>query len=144
MIINVQTCSEFFKHIQMETPIIKERFSPEIKTFTKAEFLEYLGTSSKSSDGSLIANKDELAKYSTYKLNKMFSINGYRITKLKKEITLIADQKRSNMIENDQKCSKTIENDQKRPNVVEAIKILDEKITYVIEVLREHGWIESD
>jgi ribosomal protein L29 len=140
----------------METPIIKERFSPEIKTFTKAEFLEHLAN-----------NKDELAKYTTYKLNKMFAINGYRITKLNKEIALISDrwksktiendQTCSNSIENDQKHSNTIENDQKRSNVlendqkrsntinmVEALKILDEKITYVIEVLREHGWIESD
>jgi hypothetical protein len=116
----------------MTVPIIREHFSPEIKTFTKERFLEYL-----------VSHKDELTKYSTFKLNKMFSINEYRITKLNKEITLTTDHYKPT--KNDQPQSNSIENDQTRSNsinMVEALKILDEKITYVIEVMREHGWIE--
>ena len=55
-----------------------EKFSPDLTIFeNKEEFAEYLNE-----------HRDELNKFSTCKLNKMFSIPDYRITKIKGEISL--------------------------------------------------------
>ena len=68
-----------------EQPQIKtiEKFSPDVMEFeNKEEFAEYLDK-----------HREELDKETTQKLNKMFSIKGYRITKIKGEISLRADSK---------------------------------------------------
>ena len=65
---------------QRQLPQIKviERFSPDIISFdTKDEFIEYLND-----------HKEELDKMTTQKLNKMFQITDYRITKIQGEISL--------------------------------------------------------
>ncbi len=69
-----------FSKTSQPPPIpIKERYEPEILSFTRDEFIDYLES-----------NKDALKGYTTYKLNKMFDIEGYRITRVKGEIGLIA------------------------------------------------------
>ena len=66
-----------FKKPSPEIKVI-EKFSPDLTIFeNKEEFAEYLNE-----------HRDELNKFSTCKLNKMFSIPDYRITKIKGEISL--------------------------------------------------------
>ena len=66
-----------FKKPSPEIKVI-EKFSPDLTIFeNKEQFAEYLNE-----------HRDELNKYSTCKLNKMFSIPDYRITKIKGEISL--------------------------------------------------------
>lgn len=66
-----------FKKPSPEIKVI-EKFSPNTTIFeNKEQFAEYLDE-----------HRDELNKYSTCKLNKMFSIPDYRITKIKGEISL--------------------------------------------------------
>lgn len=66
-----------FKKDLPEMKII-EKFSPDVTVFeTKEDFIEYFDK-----------NKDELNKLTTQKLNKMFNINGYKITKLLGEVSL--------------------------------------------------------
>ena len=70
-----------------EQPQIKtiEKFSPDVIEFeSKEEFAEYLDK-----------HREKLEKETTQKLNKMFSINGYRITKIKGEISLRAHSAKS-------------------------------------------------
>ena len=70
-----------------EQPQIKtiEKFQPDVMEFeSKEEFAEYLDK-----------HREELEKETTQKLNKMFSINGYRITKIKGEISLRAHSAKS-------------------------------------------------
>ena len=47
-------------------------------------------------------NKDEVDKLTTHKLNKMYHIIGYRITKIKGELMLKEDKKVKNEEENDE------------------------------------------
>ena len=69
-----------FKKPLPEIKII-EKFSPDITEFeNKEEFIEYLQD-----------NKEEMDKLTTQKLNKMYHIKGYKITKLKGEICLKKD-----------------------------------------------------
>ena len=82
-----------FSKTSQPPPIpIKERYEPEILSFTRDEFIDYLES-----------NKDALKGYTTYKLNKMFDIEGYRITRVKGEIGLIAkkDEVGESKIESD-------------------------------------------
>lgn len=66
-----------FKKPSPEIKVI-EKFSPDLIMFeNKEQFAEYIDE-----------HRDELNKYSTCKLNKMFSIPDYRITKIKGEISL--------------------------------------------------------
>ena len=66
-----------FKKQSPEIKVI-EKFSPTTTIFeNKEQFAEYLDE-----------HRDELNNYSTCKLNKMFSIPDYRITKIKGEISL--------------------------------------------------------
>ena len=66
-----------FKKQLPEIKII-EKFSPDITEFeNKEEFIEYLQS-----------NKEDMDKLTTQKLNKMYHIKGYKITKLKGEICL--------------------------------------------------------
>ena len=69
-----------FKKQLPEIKII-EKFSPDITEFeNKEEFIEYLQS-----------NKEDMDKLTTQKLNKMYHIKGYKITKLKGEICLKKD-----------------------------------------------------
>ena len=70
-----------------EQPKIKtiEKFQPDVMEFeNKEEFAEYLER-----------HREELEKETTQKLNKMFSIQGYRITKIKGEISLRSSSPKS-------------------------------------------------
>ena len=70
-----------------EQPQIKtiEKFQPDVMEFeSKEEFAEYLDK-----------HREELEKETTQKFNKMFSINGYRITKIKGEFSLRAHSSKS-------------------------------------------------
>ena len=58
---------------------IKERYEPEVMSFTKDEFIDYLAD-----------HAETLKEITTYKLNKMFDIEGYRVTKIRGEVGLIA------------------------------------------------------
>jgi hypothetical protein len=102
---------------------VLEPFTPEKTVFTKDEFIRFLSL-----------HKEDLSTYSTYKLNKLFSINGYRITKLKGEISLVKIHKIAN------ESSPT----PVREVSLAALKILDEKINYVIEVLRDNKMIPEE
>ena len=81
-----------FKKSSPEIKVI-EKFSPDLIIFeNKEEFAEYLNE-----------HRDELNKYSTCKLNKMFSIPDYRITKIKGEISLKKNKNEVvNELDNDQ------------------------------------------
>jgi hypothetical protein len=71
------------KKVEVEPPVIKkikeiEAYEPEVKEFKKKEeFEKYLPT-----------RMDELKEITTYKLDKAFTVRGYRITKTKGEIGL--------------------------------------------------------
>jgi hypothetical protein len=97
---------------------ILEEFKPEKQIFNKEEFLKYLSL-----------HRDDLKDTSTTKLDKMFSINGYRITKIKGEIAVRTD----NFIPKENRTFKS--ND---------LKILDDKINFIIDVLKEKGLIEDE
>ena len=74
--LNMSSVIKFKKQLP-EIKVI-EKFSPNITSFeSKEEFIEYLSD-----------HKDEMDKLTTQKLNKMFNIKGYRITKLNGEISL--------------------------------------------------------
>jgi 6-phosphogluconolactonase (cycloisomerase 2 family) len=101
---------------------ILEPFTPKRTTFTKDEFIKYLSL-----------HKDDLLTYTTYKLNKMFSIAGYRITKLKGEISLVAEKQNSR------------ENINVSNGVSSSVvKLLDEKINYIIDVLKDNNLIPTE
>jgi hypothetical protein len=97
---------------------VLEKFKPEKQIFNKEEFFKYLSL-----------HRDEIKDISTKKLNKMFSTNGYRITKIKGEIAI----RTNNFIPKENRTFKS--ND---------LKILDDKINFVIDVLKEKGLIEDE
>jgi 6-phosphogluconolactonase (cycloisomerase 2 family) len=97
---------------------ILEPFTPKMTTFTRDEFIKYLSL-----------HKNDLLTYTTYKLNKMFSIGSYRITKLKGEISLVA--KKQNIRENVGVSSSVV-------------KLLDEKINYIVDVLKDNNLIATE
>jgi hypothetical protein len=65
----------------------------------------------------------------------MISIAGYRITKLKKEISLTTNR----YIPFDRMNENTNKN-----SINEAIDLLNKKVNYIIDVLKENGLIGSD
>ena len=78
-----QSKSKPVKEVEKEPIEIKvlEKYSPEvIECDSKEEFAEYLAE-----------NLAEMNKMTTQKLNKTYSIKGYRITKLKEKISLKKD-----------------------------------------------------
>jgi hypothetical protein len=104
-----------------ETTIkVFEEYKPEKMVFEKKEdFIKYLSI-----------HLPDAKHLSTYKLNKKFSVKGYRITKVKGEISLTT-------------------NHYIPKHTVDAksdtdLKILDDKINYIIEVLKEKHIIEVD
>jgi hypothetical protein len=101
-----------------ENPIkVYEEFKPEKQTFTKEEFINYLKD-----------HKDDLKNVTTYKMNRRFTIKGYRINRIRGELCLVVNRYIS-------KENKPIGKD---------LKILDEKINYVILVLKDHDLIPDE
>jgi hypothetical protein len=101
---------------------ILEPFTPKRTTFTKDEFIKYLSL-----------HKDDLLTYFTYKLNNMFSIARYWITKLKGEISLVAEKpnnRESICVGNNSSSS--------------VLKLLDEKINYIIHVLKDNNLVPTE
>lgn len=99
---------------QLPTIPIKEKYEPEILNFTRDEFIDYLES-----------NKEALKDYTTYKLNKMFDIEGYRITRVKGEIGLIA--KKEEFQEHEPKIESGLE---------AKIDILISKIDTILSILQ--------
>lgn len=88
-----------FKKPSPEIKVI-EKFSPNTIVFeTKEQFAEYLDE-----------HKDELNTYSTCKLNKMFSIPDYHITRIKGEISLKKCKNETSNEVNDGKINELIDN----------------------------------
>lgn len=91
---------------------VKEKFEPEPVIFdSKEEFAEHVED-----------KREELNKLTTYKLNKMYQIDGYRITKIKGEISLIA----------------TRDDDKNDDQYTEVLKKLDQ----IIDLINEFSIIE--
>ncbi|MPM57520.1 hypothetical protein SDC9_104342 [bioreactor metagenome] len=77
---NDKNMPKLMKNVKTEPINLKiiEKFSPTIISFeTPEEFKEYLSE-----------NIEELKNWTTQKLNTQYHINGYRITKIKGEISL--------------------------------------------------------
>ncbi len=77
---NDKNLPKLMKNVKTEPINLKiiEKFSPTIISFeTPEEFKEYLSE-----------NIEELKNWTTQKLNTQYHINGYRITKIKSEISL--------------------------------------------------------
>jgi hypothetical protein len=107
-----------------ETTIkVFEEYKPEKMVFEKKEdFIKYLSI-----------HLPDVKHLSTYKLNKKFSVKGYRITKVKGEISLTTNR----YLPKDVVDTKETKSDTD-------LKILDEKINYIMEVLKEKHIIEVD
>jgi hypothetical protein len=100
-----------------------EEYKPERMMFEKKEdFIKYLSI-----------HLSDVKQLSTYKLNKKFSVKGYRITKVKGEISLVANHYLpKNVTEvKETKCDSDL-------------KILDDKINFIIDVLKEKHIIDID
>ena len=107
-----------FKKPSPEIKVI-EKFSPNTTIFeNKEQFAEYLDE-----------HRDELNKYSTCKLNKMFSIPDYRITKIKGEISL-------------KKYVKPPVNEQKETDLRTDINKIKDTLNSLITQLYDKGLIE--
>jgi len=105
-----QNKSKKVKRSDSEPPVVKiiEKFSPDPIHFdSKEEFIDHLTD-----------NKDDMDKMSTRKLNKMFTIDGYKITKLKGEISL-----------------KSIKGSIKIANNSDVLDDINEKLQYIINLL---------
>lgn len=113
-----KTISKSIKKIERDPVEIKiiERFSPEvIKLQTPTEFFEYIQE-----------DLDNYKTITTQKLNKMFDVDGYRVTKIKGEIHLKkSDLKDQNEIS----------------DLKDAINDLAEQLEAIKEVLRENHLI---
>jgi hypothetical protein len=95
-----------------------EEYKPERMSLEKKEdFIKYLSI-----------HLSDVKYPSTNKLDKKFSVKGYRITKVKGEISLAT---------NHYLPKNTIETKNNSD-----LKILDDKINYIIEVLKEKNIIE--
>jgi hypothetical protein len=105
---------------------VLEKFEPEKKVFTKDDFLRYLEL-----------HKNELKDISTFKLNKMFSIKGYQITRIKKEIRLKITSYIPKIIAYKNR-------DNGASDISADLKLLDDKIDYIIQVLKDHDMIPSE
>ena len=102
---------------------ILEEFKPEVKVFERKEdFVKYLGV-----------NINDLKGLSTYKLNKMFKVNGYRVTKIKGEIGLATNHYVPKSDGGKKKKEEEVDE--------EAIKLLNEKVDYIFEILRDNKLI---
>lgn len=113
-----KTISKSIKKIERDPVEIKiiERFSPEvIKLQTPTEFFEYIQE-----------DLDNYKTITTQKLNKMFDVDGYRVTKIKGEIHLKkSDLKDQNEIS----------------DLKDAINDLAEQLEAIKEVLRANHLI---
>jgi hypothetical protein len=109
---------------------VLEKFEPEIKVFTKDDFLKYLEL-----------HKNDLKEISTFKLNKMFSIKGYQITRIKNEIGLKISSYIPKNIAYKNKNNTITENNN---NFLNDLKLLDDKIEFIIQVLKEHEMIPNE
>jgi hypothetical protein len=107
---------------------ILEPITVDKKIFSKEDFIKYLSL-----------HKDELEKFSTNRLNKMFSIPKYRITKIKGSITLMINNYKSVRERNTDG-----KNDDLKDDLRDDLKLLDEKIEYIISVLKENNLITDE
>ena len=115
-----------FKKPSPEIKVI-EKFSPNTTILeNKEQFAEYLDE-----------HRDELNKYSTCKLNKMFSIPDYRITKIKGEISL---KKYVKPVVNEQK--ETDENSANINDLRTDINKIKDTLNSLITQLYDKGLIE--
>ncbi|GHU21750.1 hypothetical protein FACS189472_14540 [Alphaproteobacteria bacterium] len=109
---------------------VLETFTPKLTKFNnKEEFLKYLDI-----------HKMDLKDTSTYKMNKMFSIPGYRITKIKGEIGLMT----AHYIPKDERGGNKDINTLSNGVKIEDLKLLDNKINYIIEILKENSLINDE
>jgi hypothetical protein len=105
---------------------IVEAFTPNQMVFdSKEDFIKYMNS-----------RLPEFKDYSTYKLNKLFAVKGYRVTKIKGEIGLCTDHYISK-----EKLKGKVSNG---PDVTRDMKLLDEKIAYLTQVLKDNGLIEDE
>jgi hypothetical protein len=150
---------------------IIETFTPEVVTFKdKTEFVKYMNV-----------HASDLKNTSTFKLNKMFVVPNYRITKIKGDIGLRTDQyipkektlsaaggngngktgaESEALAESTtQQIMQTIESsiEERNENIdtniqilnekieksFSNIKILDDKINFLIEILRDNGFLDN-
>ena len=96
---------------------ILERFSPAVINFGSIdEFKSYLDE-----------NEEEMNKLSTVKLNRLYHIDGYRITKLQGKISLRKIHKNDH--------STTDDNTDRLALIEESIVILSEKINEIVKVI---------
>jgi hypothetical protein len=119
----VETEIKRVRKVKPEPPVVNktkviEAYELEVKVFQKKEkFEKYLST-----------HADDLKEMTTYKLNKAFTVKGYRITKIKGEIGLATQHyiPKSKLV--------------KRK---EDLQILNDKINLIVEILKERGIIRK-
>ena len=112
-----------FKKELPEMKII-EKFSPDITTFdTKEDFIEYFNE-----------HKDELNTLTTQKLNKMFKISGYTITKIKGEVSLKSARDAQPLHKDEQSRIETLERE---------VQTLKNALTNLIDTLINDGIIKN-
>ncbi|GHU25852.1 hypothetical protein FACS189472_18990 [Alphaproteobacteria bacterium] len=105
-----------------------EEFTPKkISLRSKEDFQKYLDI-----------HKNDVKDVSIYKLNKMFSIPNYRVTKIKGEIALTVHR----YISLESRLNKI--SDIKQSVKMEDMKLLDDKINYIIEILKENNLIGEE
>lgn len=117
---NDKNLPKLMKNVKTEPINLKiiEKFSPTIISFeTPEEFKEYLSE-----------NIEELKNWTTQKLNTQYHINGYRITKIKSEISLRKVNGTNTNVDNDYIDANAI---------YELLNNLNAKIDKLINVLHQ-------
>ena len=118
-----------------EQPKIKtiEKFSPDVMEFeNKEEFAEYLEK-----------HLEELEKETTQKLNKMFSIKGYRITKIRGEISLRACSPKSNKHKSDSESEPSSKDEKENDELIkQQLKRLCELYMTLVKHLADAGIVQ--
>lgn len=127
---NVKKQSQKAKRVQKDLRPLKiiEKYQPEIIRFSSVEeFREYLNE-----------HETEMNQMKTVMLNRKYQINGYRITKLKKN----KDSDPEISLRKDYRSSSDENNSQSNRELIDTIKMVAQKYDELILILQEKGIID--
>lgn len=127
---NVKKQSQKAKRVQKDLRPLKiiEKYQPEIIRFGSVEeFREYLNE-----------HETEMNQMKTVMLNRKYQINGYRITKLKKN----KDSDPEISLRKDYRSSSDENNSQSNRELIDTIKMVAQKYDELILILQEKGIID--
>ena len=131
-----QTKSKQIETVPVEMKVI-EPFSPDIIEFdTKEEFFEYVSQ-----------DMEHYKSLTTQKLNRMFHISGYRITKIQQELALKKSTNTNNTSHTASHADRrsTNQSSTEQPDqaeIKEAINTLSQQINIIMEVLAKNNLIK--